>query len=40
LHLFDKNFDKIVEPGDFTIMLGSSSRNEDLNEIQLAVVDE
>jgi len=37
LHLFDREFNKVVEPGEFTILIGSSSRDQDLKGIQLMV---
>lgn len=39
-HLSFTNIDKrnIVEPGDFEIMVGNSSRNEDLSKVQLRVL--
>lgn len=37
LSLYNQQMEKLVEPGDFTISIGSSSRPEDLNEISLNV---
>jgi beta-glucosidase len=38
LSLLDKDLKKIVEPGDFTIYLGASSREEDLEKCTLTVI--
>jgi beta-glucosidase len=38
LSLLDTDFKKVVEPGDFTIFIGSSSRKDDLQAINLNVI--
>lgn len=38
LSFYDINMEYVVEPGEFQIMVGSSSRNEDLKSITLTVV--
>ena len=40
LSFYDINMDFLVEPGEFEIMVGSSSRNEDLKSVILKVDDE
>lgn len=37
LAFFDKNMERIVEPGDFTVMLGSSSLDKDLKTATLTI---
>ena len=37
LSFYDINMKYVVEPGDFTIMVGTSSRDEDLQNIKLIV---
>jgi len=37
LSFYDLNMDYLVEPGDFEIMVGNSSRNEDLTKVILTV---
>jgi beta-xylosidase len=39
LAFYDANMKYVVEPGDFSIMVGSSSRNEDLTKVTLTVKD-
>jgi beta-glucosidase len=39
LSIYNQEMKKVVEPGDFTISVGSSSQVEDLNEIKLTVGD-
>lgn len=36
--LYDINYNRVIEPGDFTIYVGSSSRDEDLNPLSLTVL--
>jgi len=37
LAFYDLNLQSIVEPGDFEIMVGNSSRDEDLQKVILTV---
>ena len=37
LAFHDLNMDYVVEPGEFEIMIGTSSRNADLNKVLLTV---
>jgi beta-glucosidase len=37
LSFYDRNMNFVVEPGDFTVMVGSSSKDEDLQEVKLRV---
>ena len=37
LSFYDLNMEYVVEPGDFEIMVGTSSRNEDLTKLILTV---
>lgn len=37
LFLYDQHMNKVVEPGDFTISLGSSSQEQDLKQVKLTV---
>ena len=37
LSFYDINMDYVVEPGDFEIMVGNSSRDEDLQKVVLTV---
>jgi beta-glucosidase len=37
LSFYDINMDSVVEPGDFEIMVGNSSRDEDLQKVLLTV---
>ena len=37
LSFYDINMDYVVEPGEFTVMVGHSSRDEDLQEVKLTV---
>jgi beta-glucosidase len=37
LAFFDVNMKHVVEPGDFSIMIGTSSRDEDLHKLTLQV---
>jgi beta-glucosidase len=37
LSFYDINMKYVVEPGDFTIMVGNSSKDEDLQRIKLSV---
>jgi len=39
LFLYDKQMKKVVEPGDFTISVGSSSMKKDLKEVKLTVLE-
>jgi beta-xylosidase len=39
LAFYDVNMKRVVEPGEFVIMVGSSSRNEDLKKVTLTVKD-
>jgi beta-glucosidase len=38
LCIYNQEMKKVVEPGDFTIYLGSSSRDEDLKRCTLTVI--
>ncbi len=40
LKFWDVNMKYVVEPGDFTIMVGTSSRDEDLKKVTLTVTDQ
>ncbi|WP_242205408.1 glycoside hydrolase family 3 N-terminal domain-containing protein [Aestuariivivens insulae] len=39
LAMYDKDFNFVVEPGDFIIMTGNSSADKDLNKVTLSVAD-
>lgn len=39
LFIYDQNMQKVVEPGTFTISIGASSRDQDLKQVTLTVVE-